>query len=25
VSGDFMIKIHKVMGWPIERIEELLS
>jgi hypothetical protein len=25
VSGDFKITVHKIMGWPIERIEELMA
>lgn len=25
VSGDFIIRVHKVLGWPIDRIEELVE
>lgn len=25
VSGDFKITVHKVLGWPIERIEEIMA
>lgn len=25
VSADFILRVHKTIGWPVERIEELLS
>lgn len=25
VSADFILRVHKTMGWPVERIEQLLS
>ena len=24
ISADFILKVHKTMGWPVERIEELM-